>query len=200
VTTGLLGGAFDPPHNGHLVLVDEGIRHFALERLVVVVTGEAPHKRVDTDAEVRYALAEAAFAGRPGVELSRFELEAAGASYTERTARFARETWGDVVLLIGADEFASFLSWHDPNGVLAEVRLGVATRPGYPVERLQAVLDGLDRPDRVERFAIPAVPISSTEIRARVARGEPVDDLVPPKVALLIAQLGLYRSADGATG
>jgi nicotinate-nucleotide adenylyltransferase len=200
MTTGLLGGAFDPPHNGHLVLAGEAMRHFVLERLVVVVTGNPPHKPVDTPAEVRYALAEAAFAGRPGIELSRFELEAPGPSYTELTARWARETWGDVVLLVGADEFASFLSWHDPNGVLAEVRLGVATRPGYPVGRLEAVLARLDRPDRVERFPIPALPISSTEIRERVARGEPVDDLVPPQVARLIAELRLYHAPSGAGG
>lgn len=193
MTTGLLGGAFDPPHNGHLVLADEAIRRFALERLVVVVTGIAPHKTVETDAEIRYRLAEAAFGGRPLVELSRHELDLAGPSYTVNTARWAEERWGDVVFVAGADEFAGFLSWRDPNGVLRHVRLGVATRPGYPRERLEAVLGELERPERVELFDLPALPIASSEIRERVARGEPIDHLVPPRVAELVAELGLYR-------
>jgi len=190
--TGLLGGAFDPPHNGHLVLADEAIRHFALERLLVVVTGDPPHKAVETDAEKRLRLAEAAFAGRPLVELSRYELDRATPSYTVDTARWARETYGEAVFLVGADEFADFLSWKDPNGVLAHVRLGVAARPGYPREALDPVLAALERPDRVELFHIPAVPVSSSDVRARVARGEPIDELVPADVARLIAELGLY--------
>jgi nicotinate-nucleotide adenylyltransferase len=186
MTIGLLGGAFDPPHNGHLVLAREAIRHFDLRRLVVIVTGTPPHKEVGTPAELRFRLAEAAFAGIEGVELSRVELEREGPSYTLDTARWARAVLGeDVVFLIGADEFASFLSWHEPEGVLASVRLGVATRPGYPRSRLDAVLAQLSRPDRVELFEIPALPVSSTEIRDRAGRGEPIDDL------------GLYRVGRG---
>ena len=194
MTTGLLGGAFDPPHNGHLVLAEAAISHFRLSRLAVVVTGAPPHKRVETDAESRFRLTEAAFAGLEGVEVSRFELDRPGPSYTVETARWARDEYGDVVFVIGADEFASFLSWHDPNGVLEAVRLGVATRPGYERDHLDPVLEALERPDRVELFAIPALPVASTELRARLRRGEPVEDLVPAPVAALIRELGLYRS------
>lgn len=194
--TGLLGGAFDPPHKGHLVLADGAIRHFALERLVVVVTGIAPHKIVETDPEIRYRLAEAAFGGREGIELSRRELDLPGPSYTVDTACWAEERWGDVVFVVGADEFASFLSWRDPNGVLEHARIGVATRPGYPRERLEQVLLELERPERVVFFEIQALPIASTEVRERVARGLPIDDLVPPAVAELIAELGLYRAGS----
>jgi nicotinate-nucleotide adenylyltransferase len=193
MTVGLLGGAFDPPHNGHLVLADAAIRHFELERLLIVVAGDPPHKTVATDAETRYRLAAAAFAGRERVELSRFEVDAAGPSYTERTARWARQAFGDVVFVVGADEFASFPSWHDPGGVLTEVRLGVATRPGYPRERLETVLALLERPDRVELFEIPALDVSSSDLRDRVSRGEPIDAHVPAAVDALIAELGLYR-------
>ena len=192
MSIGLLGGAFDPPHDGHLVLADEAIRHFRLERLVVVVTGTPPHKRVDTDAETRFRLAEATFSGRPRIELSRHELELPGSSYTVETARWAEQRYGDVLFLIGADEFASFLSWKEPDEVLRHVRLGVATRPGVGREALEAVLGGLERPDRVELFEIAALPVSSTEVRERVAAGEPYDDLVPPGVAELIRALGLY--------
>lgn len=194
MTTGLLGGSFDPPHNGHLALADEALRRFALERLVVVVTGIAPHKSIVADAETRFRLAEAAFAGRPSIELLRNEIDREGPSYTVDTVRWARARWGEIVFIVGADEFASFLSWRDPNGILAQARLGVATRPGYPVKSLRKVLGELERPEQVELFEIPALDVSSTEVRLRVARGEPIDHLVPPPVAELIEQLGLYRS------
>lgn len=193
MTTGVFGGAFDPPHLGHLALVREALAHFGLERLVVVVTGDPPHKRVETDAETRFGLAEVAFGGLPGVELSRHELERPGPSYTVDTARWAAERWGDVVFLVGADEFAGFASWKSPDEVLEHVRLGVATRPGYPPERLRPVLEGLRRPDRVELFEIPAVDVSSTEIRARAVHGEAVAGLVPPAVARRIVELDLYH-------
>ncbi len=196
---GLLGGAFDPPHEGHLVLAAEAMRHFELRLVVVVVTGTPPHKDVETPAATRYRLAEAAFAGRPGVEVSRCELDRPGPSYTVDTARWARDRYGrDVVFLVGADEFASFLSWHDPQGVLEAVRLGVATRPGSPRARLEAVLSRLGAPERVELFDIPSISVASTDLRARVARGEPIDGLVPSAVAELIAELGLYRDPAAA--
>ncbi|MCC6223899.1 MAG: nicotinate (nicotinamide) nucleotide adenylyltransferase [Thermoleophilia bacterium] len=194
--TGLLGGAFDPPHNGHLVLADEAVRQFRLERLVVVVTGLAPHKNVETDPETRFRLAAAAFAGLPGVELSRHELDRPGPSYTVDTARWAGERYGEAIFLVGADEFASFLDWKEPDEVLRYVRLGVATRPGFPRALLESVLARLERPGRVELFEIPALPVSSTGVRERAAAGLPIDGLVPPAVAALVAELGLYGRLD----
>ena len=192
MTVGLLGGAFDPPHNGHLALAEEAIRRFGLERLVVVPTGVPPHKHVRTDAETRFHLAEAAFAGRDKIELSRHELDRAGPSYTVDTARWAEQEWGDVIFLVGADEFADFLLWRDPNRVLDHVRLGVATRPGYRREDLDLVLANLERPDRVEFFEIPPVLASSRDIRDRVAEYDEIAGLVPDAVARLIYDLGLY--------
>lgn len=192
MTTGVLGGAFDPPHDGHLALARAAVDRFGLERLVVVVTGDPPHKAVETDAETRFRLAQAAFAEVPGAELSRHELERAGPSYTVDTARWAEGEWGDVVFLVGADEFADFPGWKEPDEILEHVRLAVATRPGYPRERLDEVLGGLRRPERVELFEIPAVDVSSTEIRRRARLGEPIDDLVPPGVARLVVEDGVY--------
>ena len=192
MTTGLFGGAFDPPHNGHVALAQAAFERFGLDRLVVVVTGDPPHKRARADAETRYRLAREAFAGLPEVELSRHELERAGPSYTVDTARWAHEEWGDVVFLVGADEFADFGAWKDPDEILEHVRLGVATRPGYHHERLDPVLASLRRPERVELFEIPAVDVSSTEIRRRASHGEPIDALVPPGVARLVVENGLY--------
>jgi nicotinate-nucleotide adenylyltransferase len=186
--TGLLGGAFDPPHNGHVALARAALDRFGLDRLVVVPTGDPPHKHVRTPAELRYRLAEAAFDGLPGVELSRRELEHPGPSYTVDTVRWAAERWGDVVFVVGADHWASFDRWHDPEGVLRHARLAVVARPGVETPPTR---------DRVELFAMTPVEISSTEVRERVARGEPIDDLVPPRVAALIAELGLYGPDRG---
>jgi nicotinate-nucleotide adenylyltransferase len=193
VTTGLLGGAFDPPHAGHVALARAAIGRFGLERLVVVVTGSPPHKEVETDAETRFGLAEAAFAELPGIVLSRQELDRPGPSYTVDTARWAEREWGDVVLLVGADEFADFLRWKDPDEILEHVRLGVATRPGYPRERLDGVLAALRRPERVELFEIPPVPASSSEIRARLAAGAAPGDLLPEAVARRVVERDLYH-------
>lgn len=190
---GLFGGAFDPPHNGHVELIRAAMTRFGLERLVVLPTGEAPHKPVETDAETRFRLAEAAFGDLPGVELSRHELERDGPSWTLDTARWAAEAFDDPIFLVGADEFCDFLSWKEPEGVLEAVRLGVASRPGFPTERVDSVLHELRRPERVELFTIEPVPVESRTLRAMVARGEPIDGLVPPGVARLVAELGLYR-------
>lgn len=192
----LLGGAFDPPHVGHLALADAAVAHFGLRLLVVVVSGIAPHKEIATDAETRFRLAAAAFEGRRSCEVSRREIECGGVSYTVETARWAAARWSDPVFLVGADEFADFFSWRDPDGVVERVRLGVATRPGYPRERLEDVRTRLRRPERVELFEIPAVPVSSREIRRRVAAGEPINGLVPEPVERLIGELRLYRSRD----
>jgi nicotinate-nucleotide adenylyltransferase len=94
--------------------------------------------------------------------------------------------------VIGADEFCDFPSWKDPNGVLDLAHLAVATRPGFPRERLDAVLAGLRRPERVAFFDIEPNAAASRDARARAAAGEPLGDLVPPAVAALIRERGLY--------
>ena len=184
-STGLLGGAFDPPHNGHVALARAAIERFDLERLVVLPTGDPPHKEVGTTAEIRYRLAEAAFADLPRVELSRLELERPGPSYTVDTVRWAKERYGDVLFIVGADHWARFDRWHDPEGVLENARLAVVTRPGVELPAPR---------ERVLLFEMPPVDVSSTHVRERVAAGEPIDDLVPPKVVRLIDELGLYRA------
>jgi nicotinate-nucleotide adenylyltransferase len=194
--TGLLGGAFDPPHHGHVALADAGLRHFGLARLLVIPTGVAPHKQIETDAETRCRLAAAAFADRPGVEVSRWELERGTPSYTVETTRRAKEQYGELVFLVGADQFADLHTWKDPEQVLELARLGIATRPGYEREELERLRRTLPDPSRAELFEIEPWPVSSTEIRDRVRRGESIEGLVPSGVAALISELGLYGAAD----
>ena len=193
MATGLFGGAFDPPHNGHVALVHRACDHFALERVIVLPTGEPPHKRVETDAEIRYRLAVAAFAELPGVDVSRHELDSPGPSYTADTARWAGARYDDPIFLVGADEFADFPRWRDPDEVLTHLRLGVAARPGYERDALERVLAAVARPERVELFELEPLPIASRDIRERVARGDSIAAFVPPEVAALIDELGLYR-------
>ena len=182
--TGLLGGTFNPPHNGHVELARVAQHHFGLDELVVIVAVRPGHKEVELDADTRFRLAQAAF---PEYEV---ELD----SHERTVDMLEAGRWRDPLFLIGADEFCDFLTWKDPEGVLARARLGVATRPGYPRDRLDAVLKALSCPERVSFFEIEPLPISSREIRDRVARGETIDKLVPPAVAELIESLGLYRS------
>ena len=179
--TAILGGAFDPPHNGHVALALAARERFG--EVVVLVTARPGHKQVATPAEVRLLLARAAFPELP-VELDEHP----------RTIELLRERRVDQpVVVIGADEFVDFPSWKEPQAVLELAELAVATRPGYPRERFDAVLARLDRPDRVQFFEIEPLPVSSRELRARVARREPITGFVPPPVARLIEELALYR-------
>ena len=184
--TGLLGGTFNPPHNGHVALAHAAEQRFDFGELVILVAARPGHKDVSLDAATRLRLAQAAF---PDHEV---ELDA-----HERTVdMLADGRWRDPLFLIGADEFADFLTWKDPNGVVARARVAVATRPGYPRERLDDVLREFARPERVQFFEIEPLPISSRDIRERIARGEPIEHLVPPAVAELIESLGLYRDVE----
>jgi nicotinate-nucleotide adenylyltransferase len=177
----LYGGAFDPPHSGHVAVLDAAKERFGLPILVLV--SEAPgHKDVHASAETRLELARAAFPDH-AVRLDPYP----------RTIDLLRgEEFDDPLFVIGADEFCDFPSWKDPDGVLDLAHLAVATRPGFPRERLDAVLSGLRRPERVAFFDIEPNAAASRDARARAAAGEPLGDLVPPAVAALIRERGLY--------
>jgi nicotinate-nucleotide adenylyltransferase len=181
--TAVLGGTFNPPHDGHVELARSAKRRFEPAEFIVLVAARPGHKHVELDAETRARLARAAFPE------DRVEVDE-----HERTVDTLRANgWDDPLFLIGADEFCDFPTWKDPDGVLARTRLAVATRPGYPRDRLDSVLATLSDPTRVTFFDLEPLPISSREIRDRIARGEPIDGLVPVAVVELIHELGLYR-------
>ena len=178
---GIFGGAFDPPHRGHVELARRAKEELGLERLVVLVSVDPGHKRVETPAATRLELARAAF---PDEDV-RLDEHA-------RTVDMLRAhpEWDDPVFLIGADEFCDFLSWKDPQEVLELTRLAVATRPGFPREQLEAVLARLDRPERVLFFDIEPTPVASRALRERYVEAD-----VPPAVAEIVRREGLYRHA-----
>jgi nicotinate-nucleotide adenylyltransferase len=179
----LYGGAFDPPHLGHVAVADAARERFAVEQLLVLVSERPAHRAVLASAEDRLALAHAAFP-RDDVRLDPHP----------RTVELLREEpFDDPVFVVGADQFLGFLAWSEPAEVLERARIAVATRPGFPREELDGVLEQLERPERVLFFEIEPNPAASTNVRARVAAGEPLDGLVPEAVARLVAERGLYR-------
>ena len=175
---GLFGGAFDPPHRGHVELVRRAKQLLDLDRLIVVVAADPGHKAVDTPVDVRVEMARAAFPDDDVV-----------LDDHARTIDLLRDhpEWQDAWFVIGADEFADFLSWKEPDEVLARVRLAVGTRPGFPPERLQCVLEGVARPERVRLFEMAPVPAASRDLRVDFVESD-----VPPAVAEIIRREGLY--------
>jgi nicotinate-nucleotide adenylyltransferase len=186
---GILGGVFDPPHNGHLALARAAIKELGLECLLVLVVAAPGHKDATTPPETRLALARLAFADVPEavVELDRHA----------RTVDWLEERRpADAYFILGADELADFEHWKTPRRVLELVRLAVAMRPGVSREAVEAVADRLDARQRVVEFDMTPVAISSSEIRVRVKRGQAIDEFVPATVASQIARLGLYASPE----
>ncbi len=170
----VFGGMFDPPHVGHVRLVEGAKRHFGAGRVLVLVIADPGHREVVASAADRLALARAAFPG-DDVEIDEHE----------RTIDMLRaRRLDDPVLAMGADELADLPNWKEPEAVLELARLAVGERPGHVVN---------DAPAGVTFFEIEPTPVSSTEIRRRVAAAEPIDGLVPPAVAVAIERLGLYR-------
>jgi nicotinate-nucleotide adenylyltransferase len=151
-----------------------------LDEVVVLVTADPGHKRIETPAGVRLEMARAAF---PGDTVLLDEHA--------RTIDLLREhpEWEDAWFVIGADEFADFLSWKEPDEVLRRVRLAVGTRPGFPRERVQGVLDGLAQPERVRLFDMEPVPAASRDLRQHL-----VETDVPPAVAEIVRRDGLYQA------
>jgi len=181
--TVLYGGAFDPPHLGHVAVADAARKRFGVDRLVVLVSERPGHRAARASADDRLALSRAAFP-EDDVRLDPHP----------RTVELLRaERVDDPVFVVGADQFRNFLSWSEPNEVVARSRIAVATRPGFPRDELENVLAQLDDPERVLFFELEPNPAASTDVRARIAAGEALDGVVPRAVAELVSERGLYR-------
>lgn len=199
---GILGGAFNPPHIGHLVAAQEALVQLELERVLFVPVGQAPHRelRPDPGAEARAALVEAAIAGDERFELSRIELEREGPSYTADTLRVLREQRPDdeFFLLLGGDQAATLESWHEPEQVLELATLVVFKRGSWSRNPIGIKLGRLRGAERVRYLEMPAIEVSSSLIRRRVGAGQPVRYLVPDAVAEAIEAQDLYGAAEAA--
>jgi nicotinate-nucleotide adenylyltransferase len=201
-SVGILGGAFNPPHIGHLVLAQEAASQLRLERVLLVPTGEAPHKRIEPEPgpEVRLEMTRMAAATDELLEVLDWEVARSGPSYTyltlERLLDFHPddEKW----LLMGADVAASLESWKRPERVVELARIAIAARPGTPIAEAEAALERLGARDRAEIVEMPKIDISSSSVRERVAAGRPTRYLVPDGVREAIERRGLYREAVAA--
>ena len=199
---GILGGSFDPIHNGHLHVAREAMARLGLDRVLFVPARVPPHKQgvAVTAAEHRLAMARLAIAGAPGFEVSDAEIRRDGPSYTfdTVTAELARLGAGwEIVFLVGADQALELGTWHRIGELLQICAVVPVTRPGFRLDDLGR----LARPLGVELAAkvkaasleIPPADVSSTEIRRRVRAGEDIAALVPRKVAEYIGAHKLYR-------
>lgn len=189
MAVGVLGGVFDPPHLGHVALARAAIAQLGLDELLVMVVADPGHKAATTPAETRLELTRLAFAGVPEA-IVELDLHA-------RTVDFLEERRPrDAFFVLGADELAAFESWKSPERVLELVRLAVAMRPGVARDDISAVRERLAAGDRIVEFEMYPVAISSSGIRAAIARGEPVDDVLAPTVSDAISSLGLYATPE----
>jgi nicotinate-nucleotide adenylyltransferase len=193
---GIMGGTFDPVHHGHLVAASEVQAWFGLDEVVFVPTGQPWQKtdqRVST-GEHRYLMTVIATASNPRFSVSRVDIDRGGPTYTIDTLRDlrARRPEDEFFFITGADALAQILTWRDHDEMFELACFVGCTRPGH---RLDAeVLAGLPA-ERLTLVEIPALAISSTDCRDRVARDEPVWYLVPDGVVQYIAKHGLYRDA-----
>jgi nicotinate-nucleotide adenylyltransferase len=195
---GVIGGTFDPPHYGHLVLAENARVQFALNRVLFVPAGQPPHKpeRPVTLAQHRVAMVEAAIAGNKDFTVSRVDLDRPGPHYTVDTLGILTRAYPDAVLLflMGGDSLAEFASWRDPSGIVRQARLAVMARPGWEADLASLVEEIPDIRDRLILLDAPYLEISGTDLRRRVRRGLPIRYLVPPGVEEYVREHKLYRA------
>ncbi len=189
---GVMGGTFDPIHHGHLVAASEVAQFFVLDEVVFVPTGQPWQKddRKVSPSEDRYLMTVIATASNPRFSVSRIDIDRGGPTYTIDTLRDLRAERGeqaDLFFITGADALSRMMSWQDVNELFELAHFVGCTRPGHR-------LTGHGLPDdRVSLLEIPALAISSTDCRQRVANGQPIWYLVPDGIVQYIAKRGLYR-------
>ncbi len=187
---GIFGGTFDPPHVGHVVAAVAARHQLGLDEVLLTVANRPWQKvgaRAISPASDRLALVEALVDGIDGLTASAIEIERGGDSYTADTIATVRRGGArEVHVIVGSDAAAGVESWGRADEVRCTATLVVVDRPGVASPAVPAGWT-------FERIAIPRLDVSSTDIRRRVAAGEPVDGLVPPQVRSVIESLGLYR-------
>jgi len=200
-TLGIMGGTFDPIHFGHLVAAETARAAFNLERVLFIPTGQPPHKvnyKV-TDPWERSEMVRLAVSANVGFGLSELEIVREGPSYTIDTLRALREALVDTELffITGADALRSMLSWREPEEIIALTKVISVSRPGYPLQDLFETIEQYvpDHQDRIFQLKIPALAISSTDIRKRVKEGQPIRYLLPDDVKSYIELRDFYRDS-----
>ena len=191
---GVIGGSFDPPHLGHLVIASEARARLGLERVLFVPAAAPPHKDLErrTGAEVRLAMTALAVADDLHFVESGLEIEHDLVYSRDMLAAVAARFPGrDLVFIMGSDSLLQFDTWFDPEGILARCTLAVAPRPGDDLALVAAAVARWGTA-RVAVVEAPPIGVSSSQIRARLAEGLPIRYLVTEAVEEFIARHGLY--------
>lgn len=199
--TGIYGGTFNPIHSGHVHLLEEFIRRLSLDRVLLIPTGVPPHKEAPAlaDAGHRLAMCRLAVEGITGapVELCEIELHRPGKSYTAETLEELHGLYpeDDFFLLMGEDMFLTVDRWYRPETIMSLATLCCTPRSGDGMGKLQEKKKELERKfsARCRVEDIPYFPASSTQVRQLAAEGQPLEGLVPEKVARYMEENGLYR-------
>jgi nicotinate-nucleotide adenylyltransferase len=197
---GILGGAFNPPHVGHLVCAQEALVQLELEKVVFMPVGQAPHRELQDDpgAEARLEMVELAIADDGRFATSRDELDRPGPSYTADTLRGLRSKTPDdeLILILGGDQAAALPGWHEPETVLSLATVAVVERTNWSRNAIGIKVGRLPGAKRIRYLDMPIMQVSSSAIRRRVAEGLPIRYLVPDKVASYIGANGLYGAGE----
>ena len=197
--TGIMGGTFNPIHNGHLALAQAALRQYALEEVLFVPCGQPYMKDPLSIAPCgdRVRMTALAISGQPAFRLSTIEADSAGDTYTYQTLEQLRRDNPDedYYFIMGADSLFHITEWKCPERIFAACHILAATRDGRTEDDMREQLQRLERAYHadVRLLQMDAVPVSSTEIRRRIAAGEPVDGELPEAVADYIREKGLYR-------
>ena len=195
---GILGGAFNPPHIGHLVCAQEALIQLELDRVVFIPVGVAPHREIEADpgAEARLEMVELAVADDERFTASRIELDRKGPSYTADTLEQLRGESPDeeLFLILGGDQAASLATWHEPEKVLERATLAVFDRATWSRNAIGIRIGGVPGARQVRYLDMPQIQVSSSTIRRRVREGAPIRYLVPEKVAEYITSHQLYAA------
>ncbi len=194
---GIMGGTFDPIHNGHLVAAEQAFDDLGLD-LVVFMPAGRPAFKLDkkvTSGEDRYAMTLLATSDNPHFTASRFEIDREGVTYTADTLRLLHGIYPDNVrfyFITGADAIADIVTWRDAADIARLARIVAATRPGYDLSHAQKVIEESGLPFDVTYLEIPALAISSTYLRMRAELGQSLRYLTPDAVTGYIRKHGLY--------
>lgn len=185
----IFGGSFNPIHIGHLIMAENALTDLDLDEVVFAPAGDPPHKSTTglAPAADRFAMVEAAIAGRSGFRASRLDLDDAGPSYTWRLLeRFAEEEPGSTLwFLMGGDSVRDFTTWQRPDRIMELARLAVVERPGYEITLGSTPLLP-ELPFRADRIEAPLCDVSSTDIRERIRAQRSIRFLVPESVRTYI--------------
>jgi nicotinate-nucleotide adenylyltransferase len=203
VRVGILGGAFNPPHTGHLVCAQEALVQLELDKVVFVPVGHAPHRELQGDpgAEERLEMVELATADDERFEVSRMEIDREGPSYTSDTLRALGEAAPDdeLFLILGGDQAATLAAWHEPEQVLERATVAVVERINWSRQAIGIKLGRLRGGRAIRYLEMPIIQISSSLIRRRAGEGKPIRYLVPDKVGAYIEANGLYGASVSET-